>query len=79
MKAEAGHFSIGGQSVELRLGRTQEVDAETKANIQRLVDARDVARKAKNYQETDRIRDELAKMGVVLKDTKDGTTWEIAR
>ena len=27
----------------------------------------------------DRIRDELAKMGVVLKDTKDGTTWEIAR
>jgi len=26
-----------------------------------------------------RIRDELAKLGVVLKDTKDGTTWEIAR
>ena len=29
--------------------------------------------------ESDRIRDELAAMGVVLKDTKDGTTWEIAR
>ena len=29
--------------------------------------------------EADRIRDELAAMGVVLKDTKDGTTWEIAR
>ena len=37
------------------------------------------ARKAKNFKESDRIRDELAKMGVVLKDTKDGTTWEIAR
>ena len=28
---------------------------------------------------TDRIRDELAAMGVVIKDSKDGTTWEIAR
>jgi cysteinyl-tRNA synthetase len=37
------------------------------------------ARSAKNFKESDRIRDELAKMGVVLKDTKDGTTWEIAR
>ena len=37
------------------------------------------ARAAKDFKESDRIRDELAKMGVVLKDTKDGTTWEIAR
>ena len=34
---------------------------------------------AKNFKESDRIRDELAAMGVVLKDSKDGTTWEIAR
>ena len=44
-----------------------------------LVEARNAARKAKDFKESDRIRDELAKMGVVLKDTKDGTTWEIAR
>jgi len=44
-----------------------------------LIDARNAARKAKNFQESDRIRDELARMGVVLKDSKDGTTWEIAR
>ncbi|HZT25990.1 MAG TPA: cysteine--tRNA ligase [Pseudolabrys sp.] len=44
-----------------------------------LIDARNAARKAKNFKESDRIRDELAKMGVVLKDSKDGTTWEIAR
>ena len=37
------------------------------------------ARKAKDFKESDRIRDELAAMGVVLKDSKDGTTWEIAR
>jgi cysteinyl-tRNA synthetase len=44
-----------------------------------LLAARNAARKAKDFKEADRIRDELAKMGVVLKDTKDGTTWEIAR
>jgi cysteinyl-tRNA synthetase len=48
-------------------------------NIQELIDARNAARKAKDYKESDRIRNELAAMGVVLKDSKDGTTWEIAR
>jgi cysteinyl-tRNA synthetase len=43
------------------------------------VAARTAARLAKDFKESDRIRDELAAMGVVLKDTKDGTTWEIAR
>ena len=44
------------------------------------VEQRDAARRTKNFAESDRIRDELAAMGVVLKDTKDGTTtWEIDR
>jgi cysteinyl-tRNA synthetase len=47
--------------------------------VDNLVSARNAARKDKNFAEADRIRDELAAMGVVLKDTKDGTTWEIAR
>jgi cysteinyl-tRNA synthetase len=49
------------------------------ATVTRLIDARTAARKAKDFKESDRIRDELAAMGVVLKDSKDGTTWEIAR
>jgi len=44
-----------------------------------LIAARNAARQAKNFRESDRLRDELAKMGVVVKDTKEGTTWEIAR
>ncbi len=51
----------------------------TSDEVNKLVSARNAARKVKNFAEADRIRDELAKMGVVLKDTKDGTTWEIAR
>jgi cysteinyl-tRNA synthetase len=50
---------------------------ETK--IVNLIEARAAARAAKDFKESDRIRDELAAMGVVLKDSKDGTTWEIAR
>lgn len=50
-----------------------------------LIAARAEARKAKNWAEADRIRDELAAMGVALKDSKDPETgelkteWEIAR
>jgi cysteinyl-tRNA synthetase len=51
----------------------------TSGQIERLVAQRNHARAQKDWKESDRIRDELAQMGVVLKDTKDGTTWEIAR
>src|SRR5437764_272800 len=47
--------------------------------IDRRIAARLSARKARNFAEADRIRDELAALGVVLKDSKDGTTWEVAR
>jgi cysteinyl-tRNA synthetase len=41
--------------------------------------ARNAARARKDFKESDRIRDELAAMGVVIKDSKEGTTWEVAR
>ena len=44
-----------------------------------LIAARADARKIKNFVESDRIRDELLAMGIVLKDGKDGTTWEVVR
>jgi cysteinyl-tRNA synthetase len=50
-----------------------------KEKIERLIAERASARARKDWKESDRIRDELAAMGVVLKDSKDGTTWEIAR
>ena len=54
-----------------------EVDAATRATIEALVSARLEARKAKNWAESDRLRDELAAMGVTLEDGKDGTTWKV--
>jgi cysteinyl-tRNA synthetase len=52
---------------------------EQKREVESKIAARSVARAKKDFKESDRIRDELAAMGVVLKDSKDGTTWEIAR
>jgi cysteinyl-tRNA synthetase len=44
-----------------------------------LIDQRLEARARKDFKESDRIRDELATKGVIIKDSKNGTTWEIAR
>jgi cysteinyl-tRNA synthetase len=49
------------------------------AEVERLIAARNAARKAKNFKESDRIRDELAAKGIVLKDGPAGTTWEVKR
>jgi cysteinyl-tRNA synthetase len=49
------------------------------AEVESLISARARARKAKDFAEADRIRDELAGRGIVLKDSREGTTWEVAR
>jgi cysteinyl-tRNA synthetase len=48
------------------------------AAIQTQIQARADAKKAKNFAEADRIRDDLMAQGIVLKDSADGTTWEVA-
>ncbi len=50
------------------------------AAVEVLIAQRKQARVDKNWAESDRLRDALAAMGVVVKDNKDGSTsWEIAR
>jgi cysteinyl-tRNA synthetase len=49
------------------------------SEVESRISARNAARAAKNWTESDRIRDELAAIGIKLTDSKDGTTWEVAR
>jgi cysteinyl-tRNA synthetase len=52
---------------------------EFENRIDALIEKRNAARKARDFAEADRIRDELADKGIVLRDSKEGTTWEVAR
>jgi len=49
------------------------------AAIQAQIQARADAKKAKNFAEADRIRNDLLAQGIVLKDSAAGTTWEAAQ
>ena len=59
----------------LQAGAEGRVDA---AEVDALIAARLAARAAKDWAESDRIRDQLTAMGVVLEDGKGGTTWRLA-
>ena len=50
----------------------------TPAEVEALIAARLAARAEKNWAESDRIRDQLTALGVVLEDGKGGTTWRLA-
>jgi cysteinyl-tRNA synthetase len=59
---------------------TNLLDAEAlRKSADDAIAARNAARKAKNFKEADRIRDELLAKGIVLKDGPTGTTWEVKR
>ena len=59
----------------LQAGAAGRVDA---AEVDALIQARLQARAEKNWGESDRIRDQLTALGVVLEDGKGGTTWRLA-
>jgi len=67
---------LGFSNVQLRIANKKAVDEVAIADA---IAARNAARKAKNFAESDRIRDELLAQGIVLKDGPSGTTWEVKR
>jgi cysteinyl-tRNA synthetase len=67
---------LGFSNVQMRIAAKAKVDEVAIADA---IAAREAARAAKNFAESDRIRDELLAKGIVLKDGPQGTTWEIKR
>ena len=59
----------------IRIGQEEEIlDAE----IEKLIQERQEARKQKDFARADQIRDELAQKGILFKDTRVGVTWKRA-
>jgi len=50
-------------------------DESLDADVERMIEARNAARKARNFAESDRIRDELVAKGIILEDGAKGTRW----
>jgi cysteinyl-tRNA synthetase len=55
---------------------TRRTSALTPPDVQKLLDLRETSRKEKNYAESDRLRDEIHKLGYEVKDTPDGQQLE---
>lgn len=61
------------------LGLIAEVKEEIlDGEIEKLIEERQAARKAKNFQRADAIRQELLEKGIVLEDTREGVKWKRA-
>ena len=56
----------------------RKADESLDAEVERLIEERNAARKAKNWAEADRIRDDLKARGIVLEDTAQGVKWHKA-
>ncbi|HEY0266395.1 MAG TPA: cysteine--tRNA ligase, partial [Rhizomicrobium sp.] len=76
MALAGGLGFLGFSNVQLKIADKAAIDT---AAIADAITARNAARAAKNFAESDRIRDDLLAQGIVLKDGPGGTTWEVKR
>ena len=58
---------------------TAGTDPELEAYILERIEARKAAKKAKDFAAADAIREELAAKGIAIKDTREGTVWELVK
>ena len=85
LRATLVFLGFDGQTMRAQAHAQAEAAGALAGTVEPLLAARKAARVAKDFKESDRIRDELAAMGIALKDTKNKetgeieTTWEVAR
>ena len=70
-------LSLNLTAGEVTNNQSAQVDGELEAYIQEMIEKRANAKKERDFATADSIRDELAAKGIVLKDTREGTTYEI--
>ena len=63
----------------LDLLKEEQLDKDLKEYIQNKINERNIAKQNKDYQTADKIREELLKQNIIIKDTREGTTFEIQK
>jgi len=80
LKASANLLGLLTQTKSERESAAPTLTPAESETVSRLLAGRTTARSNKDWKASDHIRDELAKMGLTIKDNKDGsTTWELKR
>ena len=67
------------QVLSLDLLKDEEIDKDFEKYINEKIKERNIAKQNKDYQKADQIRNELLSKNVIIKDTREGTTFEITK
>jgi cysteinyl-tRNA synthetase len=78
LRAQGVEAKVEGDG-HINLRPLDDSHVKVERRVDDLIAARNAARSAKDFAKADQIRDELAAMGITLKDGPEGTTWEVAR
>ena len=69
--------TLSEEELAEKLKEISEELGETYSSMEEIIEKRKAARVEKNWDVADKIRVALDKVGIVLKDSKEGTTWEL--
>ncbi len=66
-------------SLDLFAFKNTSIDVDLKNYIEEMIEKRRIYKKEKKFEEADKIREELINKGIMIKDTREGTTYEIVK
>ena len=69
---------VSASTVSRVINHKSGIRKETREKIEKLIEERQAARKAKNFARADEIRNELLEKGITLLDTREGVKWKRA-
>ena len=62
-------------SLDLLKEKEENIDSDLKSYVEEQIKLRNEAKKSKNFEVADKIRNDLLEKGIELKDTREGTIW----
>ena len=66
-------------SLDLLNKKETEIDKDLEDYIKEMIDKRNLAKKDRNFALADQIREELKEKGILIKDTREGTIYELIK